>query len=130
MHWIPRKSKKIPATRITTEGKNGQATEAFMRYLLEEEAQRALLNYGFRPANPKIDYTSDPKGSFFNNDIEVGDAPTSQQMLRDLWDIVGDDPKTQAVKFQRVWASPDFSPGSTVLAEFAALVRVAGLSSQ
>lgn len=89
----------FPATRITTEGKNGQATEAFMRYLTGEEAQRALLNYGFRPANPKVDYAGDPKGSFFSNDIEVGDAPTSQQMLRDLWDIVGDDPKAQAVKF-------------------------------
>jgi ABC-type molybdate transport system substrate-binding protein len=89
----------FPAVRITTEGKDGQATKALVTYLLQEEAQRELVKHGFRPANPKVDYSDDPVGRYFNSDIEVGDAPSSQQMLRDLWDIVSDMPKAEAVKF-------------------------------
>jgi len=85
------------AVRITTEGKNGEATEAFLSYLLQEEAQRDLVKHGFRPANPRVDYSNDPIGRYFNRDIEVGEAPSSQQMLRDLWDIVEDMPKATAV---------------------------------
>jgi len=89
----------FPATRITTEGKNGKATKAFVDFLLSAEAQKDLPRFGFRPANPKVDYSSDPIAKYFNNDIEVGDSPASQQMLRDLWAIVSDQPKAQAVKF-------------------------------
>ena len=89
----------FPAVRITTEGKNGNATLAFVQFLLGEEAQRRLPHFGFRPANPRVDYSKDPIAKFFNNKIEVGDSPTTQQMLRDLWDIVSAEPKAQAVKF-------------------------------
>ena len=89
----------FPAVRITTEGKNGLATEAFVRYLTGTEAQQAIVGYGFRPANPSVKYGDEPAAKFFNTDIEVGDPPTSRQMLRDLWDIVADDPKAKAVQF-------------------------------
>jgi ABC-type molybdate transport system substrate-binding protein len=89
----------FPAVRITTEGKNGKATQAFMDYLLGADAQTALLQFGFRPANPKIDYSSYPVSKYFRNDIEIGDAPATQQLLRDLWDIVSNMPGVQTVKF-------------------------------
>lgn len=89
----------FPAVRITTEGKNGKATKAFVDFMLSLEAQQELPRFGFRPANPKVDYSNDPIGKYFNNDIEVGESPSTQQMLRDLWDIVSDQPKAQAVKF-------------------------------
>lgn len=89
----------FPAVRITTTGKNGKATQALVSYMMSEEAQRGLLQFGFRPANPKVDYSSDPVAKYFNNDIEVGDAPSSQQMLRDMWGIVADMPKARAVRF-------------------------------
>lgn len=71
----------FPAVRLTTEGKNGMATEAFVEYLTGAEAQQAIVAYGFRPANPLVKYGSEPAAKFFNTDIEVGDAPSSQQML-------------------------------------------------
>jgi ABC-type molybdate transport system substrate-binding protein len=89
----------FPAVRITTEGKNGNATQAFVQFVVGEEAQGKLPHFGFRPANPKVDYSKDPNAKFFNNEIEVGDSPTNQQMLRDLWGIVSAEPKAQAVKF-------------------------------
>jgi hypothetical protein len=89
----------FPAERITTEGKNGNATQAFVQFLVGAEAQGQLPRFGFRPANPNVDYSKDPVAKFFNNRIEVGDAPTTPQMLRDLWDIVSAEPKAQAVKF-------------------------------
>lgn len=89
----------FPATRITTEGKNGNATQAFLDYMLGLQAQDDLARFGFRPANPKVDYSASPMAKYFNSDIEVGDAPMSQQMLRDLWDIVSEMPKAQAVQF-------------------------------
>lgn len=89
----------FPAVRITTEGKNGNATAAFVQYLRDVDAQAKLVDFGFRPSNPKVDYSKDAKAKFFNSKIEVGDSPTTQQMLRDLWDIVSADPKANAVKF-------------------------------
>jgi ABC-type molybdate transport system substrate-binding protein len=89
----------FPAVRVTTEGKNGNATQAFLDFLLGAEAQAQLPRFGFRPANPKVDYSKDPIARFFNNNIEVGDSPSSPQMLRDLWGIVSAEPKAQAVKF-------------------------------
>ncbi len=89
----------FPAVRVTSDGKNGMATDAFVKYITGTEAQQAIVRYGFRPANPLVKYGTEPAAKFFNTDIEVGDAPSSQQMLRDLWDIVSDDPKAQAVQF-------------------------------
>ncbi len=89
----------FPAVRITTTGKNGKATEAFIKYMMSEEAQRGLLRFGFRPANPKVNYSGEHIAKYFNNNIEVGDAPASQQMLRDMWGIVSDEPKAKAVRF-------------------------------
>lgn len=89
----------FPAVRVTTEGKNGEATKAFLQFLLSEETQAQLPARGFRPANPKVDYSHDAAAKFFNNKIEVGDAPRTQQGLRDLWGIVSGEGKAQAVKF-------------------------------
>lgn len=89
----------FPATAVTTEGVDGQAAAAFMSFITGEEAQKELMRYGFRPANPKVSYAGTEAEKYFNNDIEVGDAPTNPAMLRDLWDIVSDDPKASAVKF-------------------------------
>lgn len=89
----------FPAITITTEGKNGKATQALLNYMLSEEAQHGLLQFGFRPANPKVDYSDNPVHKYFNSDIEVGDAPTTQQQLRDLWGIVSNMDKAKAVRF-------------------------------
>ena len=89
----------FPVMRVTNTGKNGKATEAFVAYLTGKEAQAGIVNYGFRPANPTVKYGKEPATKFFNKDIEVGDAPSTQQMLRDLWDIVSDEEKSKAVKF-------------------------------
>jgi len=89
----------FPSVRITTDGKNGKATAAFVSYMLSEEAQAGLVRFGFRPANPKVDVQGSEMAKYFNNNIEVGDAPTNQQMLRDLWEIVADDPKAKAILF-------------------------------
>ncbi|KOR28774.1 hypothetical protein TI04_10245, partial [Achromatium sp. WMS2] len=74
-------------------------TKAFVKYLLGQEAQEDLLKYGFRPANPQVSFANHPISKYFNNDIEIGDAPKKQQTLRDLWEIVKDMPKAQAVRF-------------------------------
>ncbi len=89
----------FPAVRVTTEGKNGEATTALLQFLLSQDAQGQLPRLGFRPANPKVDYSRDGVAKFFNNKIEVGDAPRTQQALRDLWGIVSQEPKAGAVKF-------------------------------
>lgn len=89
----------FPAVRITTEGKNGKATEAFLNYMLSEEAQHMLLLYGFRPANPKVSYVGDPISKYFNSNIEIGDAPATRQLLRDMWAIVSSMDKAKAVQF-------------------------------
>ena len=84
---------------LPTRPRFGWATRAFVDYMLQEGAQKKLVRHGFRPANPKVDYVNDPMGKFFNSDIEVGDAPSNQQMLRVLRDIVSDDPKAKAMQF-------------------------------
>lgn len=86
----------FPATIITSDGK---AAKALLDYMLSEEAQRGLLKYGLRPANPKVSYSSDRVGRYFNNDIEVGDAPADHQALRDMWDTVADMEKVKGIRF-------------------------------
>lgn len=89
----------FPAVAVTTEGKNGKAAAALMSFLLGTEAQSQLPRYGFRPSNPKVDYSADPVAKYFKTNIEVGDAPSSQRLLREMWDIVSGEAKAQAVKF-------------------------------
>lgn len=89
----------FPAVRITTDGINGKAAQAFLDHLLSASIQKGLLRFGLRPANPQVNYNDTPINKYFNHNIEVGDAPANQQLLRDLWDIVSEMPKAQGMKF-------------------------------
>ena len=83
----------FPAVRLTTEGRDGQATAAFLAFMLDRPAQQKLADFGFRPANPQVDYRQSTSAKYFNNKMEVGDAPADSQALANLWRLLGQTPR-------------------------------------
>mgnify|MGYP003350800900 CR=1 FL=1 len=79
----------FPAVRLATEGRDGQATAAFLAFMLDGPAQQGLLEFGFRPANPQVDYQHSPTAHYFNNKMEVGDSPQDPQTLANLERLLG-----------------------------------------